>query len=89
MKQTEAKINAMKEAVKDRSPLAMAMLEDDAVRLAGEKAAEAHLKAIDEEDSRMPFWMWAMLWFIVGMLFDITVTNLGMQLWKYTGGCGS
>jgi len=89
MEQTKEKIALMENVVKDRSPLAMAMLEDEAVRLGAEKAARDHLNRLDEEDSRMPFWMWAMLWFVVGMLFDITVTNLGMQLWKFTGGCGS
>ncbi len=87
MEQTDEKINAMKDAVKDKSPLAMAMLEDEAVRLGAEKAAQAHFDKIDEEESGMPYWAWAILWFVVGMFFDITVTNLGMHLWKYTGGC--
>jgi hypothetical protein len=89
MEQTKEKIAIMKDVVKDKSPLAMAMLEDEAVRLGAEKAARDHLNQVYEHNDGMPFWMWAMLWFVVGMLFDITVTDLGMHLWKFTGGCGS
>jgi len=87
MKQTEGKIDAMKAAVKSKSPLAMAMLEDESVRLAAEETAREHLNRVYEEEDGMPYWAWAILWFVFGVLFDITVTNIGMQLWKYTGGC--
>ena len=39
-------------------------------------AARATLERIDEEDSRTPFWMFAVLYFILGMLFIITVDNI-------------
>jgi len=71
-----------------RSPLAAAFLEDEAVRLAAERNAKSYLVKKDENEGGMPFWMWALLYFILGILADITIIGAGDTMWRYlnTGG---
>ncbi len=59
-----------------RATLAAAMIEDEVVRDYSYRNSRAYLERIDEEDSRTPFWMFAVLYFILGMLFIITVDNI-------------
>jgi hypothetical protein len=73
-KTTEEKIEDMQVAVKrNRSPLAAAFLEDEAVRLASEKASRQYLLEKEEEETGMKPWMWNLMWFIIGMLFMLTM----------------
>lgn len=70
-------------AMSGREVLAAAILEDEAVRVASEKRAQAHCDKIDEEASQIPFWAWAILWFALGILFSISIQNTGMFVYHY------
>ena len=59
-----------------RATLAAAMIEDGVIRQFSYENSRAYLDRIDEEDSRTPFWMYCTLYFILGMLFMITVENI-------------
>ena len=61
---------------KHRSPLALAFLEDEAVRIAAEKNAEDYVLRKEKEDSGMPEWMWYLLFFLLGMLFCMSITPM-------------
>ena len=66
----------IKKDEKKRAILAAALLEDEAVRLASTKNCEVHLKEKEEEDKRTPFWMFCVLYFILGMLSMITFDSI-------------
>ena len=59
-----------------RALLATAIWDDEAVRHASAENSAAYLDRIDEQESRTPFWMWCVLYFILGMLFMITVDTV-------------
>jgi hypothetical protein len=69
-------------AASGRTPLAKALLEDESWRIAREKELNARFNEQDEIDSRMPFWAWAILYFALGILFSVSVQNLGMFVYK-------
>lgn len=77
----------MKKNDKARANLAKAFLEDEAIKAASEANSRAYLMRIEEAD-RTPFWMWCTLYFILGMLFMVTVDNLSynwdgfIQFWR-------
>jgi hypothetical protein len=60
-------------AVAGQSGLATAILEDAAVRMDSEKRSDAYLKAKDEYTDGTPFWMWCLLWYILGMFTIMTI----------------
>lgn len=65
-----------KKKMKDISPLASAMLEDEAVRLQSQKRSKEYLENIDDVYDSTPFWMWCIFYFALGMLFTITVDTV-------------
>ncbi len=69
-------------AENNRSLLAQAMLEDEAVRKASEIASENFMDKVEDEKNEMPFWMWCVLYFCLGMLFTMTIPALGNLLWS-------
>jgi len=72
--------DALQEAISTKSALATAMLEDESVRLASQTRSKEYLDKLDEQDNRIPFWMWCTLWFILGVFFDMTIVNLSQYL---------
>ena len=70
----------MRKNDKARANLAKAFLEDEAIKQASFERSKAYLLKIEEED-RTPFWMWCTLYFVLGMLFMITVDNISYS-WK-------
>jgi hypothetical protein len=66
---------------KPNSPLAKALLEDEASRLASENKLKLTLEKRDEEDSSVPFWMWCAIWFILGIFFGLTTPDTIATLW--------
>ena len=60
---------------KGRALLATAILEDESVRLASEANSRAYLKRKQDEDT-VPFWVWCTMYFILGILFMISVENV-------------
>lgn len=80
---TDEKIKDMETAIGDRSPLATAFLEDEAVRLAAEKKARAFVLKREEEDDRTPLWHWCVLYFLLGMLFSFSVPAIGTLIWEF------
>jgi len=77
---TQEKLDRMTEAIETKSPLAKAILEDEAVRIASENRSKEYLDKIDEYDNRIPFWMWCTLWFILGIFFDMTIINISQHI---------
>jgi hypothetical protein len=63
-----------------RSPLAEALLEDEIIRDKAVRLAREYVTKNARRRDHVPFWVWCVLWFIVGMLFDMSVTNLGQYL---------
>lgn len=59
-----------------RAVLAKAIMDDEAIRRASVENSRAYLNRIEEETSGTPFWMWCTLYFILGMLFMITVDTV-------------
>lgn len=77
----------MKKNDKARANLAKAFIEDEAIKAASVQNSISYLERCDEAD-RTPFWQWCTLYFILGMLFMITIDNLSynwtdiIQFWK-------
>ena len=68
----EKMINLAKEG---RTPLAMAMLEDENVRQASAERSEEYLDLVEKEKNHMPEWMWNVLWFILGAFAWASLPN--------------
>lgn len=86
-KSVQEKIEDMNVAIKrKRSPLAAAFIEDEGVRLASEERSRAYVLKNEEEDTRMAPWMWNLLWFILGMLFMLTMPPSISNLIMHIGG---
>ena len=66
---------AIKPNDKGRALLAVAILEDESVRLASQANSRAYLKMKEDEDT-VPFWIWCALYFILGILFMISIENI-------------
>ena len=64
----------------NRSSLAEALIEDEAVRMSSEKRSRSYLNAKDEREDSVPFWMWCVLWFVLGVFFDMTIVNLSQHI---------
>ena len=60
---------------KNRSPLAAAFLEDEAVRISSQDRSREYLINKEEDHSGMKSWMWNVLYFALGMLFALTVPS--------------
>lgn len=82
MSETEKRLQDMRRAVSGQSAVAKAFLEDEAVRLASEKRSEKYLKLVEDEKSEVPFWVWALLFFILGMLTTLSIPVYSNFLWK-------
>jgi len=67
---------------KGRTTLAKAILEDESVRLVSQAASKAYIDRCDDEKDSMPFWMWATLWFCLGMLFTMTIPAFSNIIWN-------
>lgn len=71
-------IDDLKENInkKARAALAKAFLEDEASRRESFERSRAYLseKAKQEEDT--PFWVWALLYFVLGALFAVTADTV-------------
>jgi hypothetical protein len=76
-------INSFKENVneKARASLAKAFLEDEASRHASQERSREYLIKKEEEEAGDPIWQWPVLYFILGILFMITVDNIAWN-WK-------
>ena len=59
-----------------KSPLAAAFLEDEAVRHTSEQRARDYVMQCEAERNEMPNWMWMLLYFVLGMLFCMTIEPL-------------
>jgi len=60
---------------KNRSPLAAAFLEDEAVRISSQDRSREYILNKEEDESGMRPWMWCLLYFALGMLFALTVPS--------------
>lgn len=60
---------------KGRALLAVAILDDESIRLASQANSRAYLKRKQDEDT-VPFWIWCILYFTLGILFMISVENI-------------
>ena len=58
---------------KNRSPLAAAFLEDEAVRISSQDRSREYILNKEEDESGMSPWMWNVLYFTLGVLFALTV----------------
>lgn len=76
---SKSKITELKDLIKPndkkRALLAVAILEDEAVRLASQANSKAYLLMKEKQD-KMPEWMWNVFWFMLGMLFLISMENV-------------
>lgn len=72
--------------VKPRSPLATALLEDEAVRLRSQRDSEAFLLRREEEASGMSNWAWAVLWALFGVLLTVTLHTAIPPFWAFITG---
>ncbi len=75
--------DVMELAISGRSALAKAMLDDLASRRDSYNRTKAHLEAKEEEENRMPFWMWCVLWMNIGILLTLAFEKAGTEalLW--------
>ena len=60
---------------KNRSPLAAAFLEDEAVRISSQDRSREYILNKEEDESGMSPWMWNALYFALGMLFALTAPS--------------
>ena len=72
-KSIDEKMSDMNIAIsKNRSPLAAAFLEDEAVRISSQDRSRKYILNKEEDESGMRPWMWNTLYFVLGMLFALT-----------------
>lgn len=60
---------------KNRSPLAAAFLEDEAVRISSQDRSREYILNNEKDHSGMRSWMWNLLYFALGMLVALTVPS--------------
>jgi len=72
-KSIDEKVHDMNIAIsKNRSPLAAAFLEDEAVRISSQDRSREYILNKEEDESGMSPWMWNLLYFVLGMIFALT-----------------
>lgn len=72
-KSIDEKMSDMNIAIgKNRSPLAAAFIEDEAVRISSQDRSRKYIMNKEEDESGMRPWMWCTLYFVLGMLFALT-----------------
>ena len=80
----------IKLAESGRTPLAMAILEDEAVRLTAQKNAREYVLACEDEKNEMKPWVWNLLFFVLGILtaisIDPSVDLIANLIKAYNGG---
>jgi len=75
-KSIDEKMHDMNVAIKkNRSPLAAAFLEDEAVRISSQDRSREYILNKEEDNSGMKPWMWNLLYFALGMLFALTIPS--------------
>lgn len=75
-KSIDEKMSDMNIAInRNRSPLAAAFLEDEAVRTSSQDRSREYLINREEDVSGMRPWMWNLLYFALGMLFALTIPS--------------
>lgn len=68
-------VDKFKKNDKARSVMLKAMMEDETVRLASQENSRNYLIK-KEEDNRTPFWMFCVLYFVLGIIFMISIENI-------------
>jgi len=77
MEYTEDRYTTMQDIVKAKSPLAKAMLDDEASRIQSERKARAYLKKKWAHEDRVPYWAWAVGWTAFGVLLCLSILSSG------------
>jgi len=80
-KNQKAELIVIKTRVNDkaRAQLAIAMLEDEELKRKSQDNSMAYLKR-KEEESKIAQWVWNLVWFVMGILFTLSVDGLIWQL---------
>jgi len=52
-----------------------AFIEDDEVRKAGIKRSEIYIDEKYKEENHIPYWIWALAWFAIGIIFSASFYN--------------
>jgi len=89
MQQTEENINLMKQVVRIRSPLALLVLDDEAVRLRGESTARSYLRNKWACEDNISYWMWALGWTAFGVLLCLSILSSGVTIAEMVKGIWS
>ena len=67
----------LKEMIRNnrKASLAAALLEEQATRNENDKYLRGVLAKREEKDNRIPFWMWCLLWCLIGMMLEMSITT--------------
>jgi hypothetical protein len=68
-------------AANGRSALAAAFLEDEAVRLTAQENARDYVLQCEAEKNETKPWVWNVLFFLLGMLFTMSIDPLTRMIW--------
>jgi choline-glycine betaine transporter len=71
------KLTTMQDLVKAKSPLAKAILDDEASRLKSERTARVYLAKKWANEDKVPYWAWAIGWSAFGVLLCLSVLSSG------------
>jgi len=71
--EVNAELTFLRKEFKSNDVFKLAIAEDEAVRQASRQRSQKYLERVEDETSGTPFWMWCVLYFILGMFFNMTV----------------
>lgn len=77
MEQAIDKLSTMQELVKAKTPLAKAILDDEASRLKSERTARVYLTEKWAREDKVPYWAWAVGWSAFGVLLCLSILSSG------------
>lgn len=86
MEQAVDKLETMKELVKAKSPLAKAILDDEASRLKSERTARTYLSEKWAKEDKIPYWAWAIGWTTFGVLLCLSILSSGPTIFEMAKG---
>jgi choline-glycine betaine transporter len=77
MEQTNDRLTTMQELARAKSPLAKAILDDEASRQQSERGARTYLTKKWAHEDKVPYWAWAIGWSAFGVLLCLSVLTSG------------